>query len=115
MAFTFDTAGINLAADGLAAGATHAEIWDGDPTAGGVKTSNERGAVVLTNTNGTLTIDATEAFTGAPGAGATHVVLFDDPAAGNRVGYGDLTGDQAFNAAGDYDLTGVTLTVQNTP
>lgn len=113
MAFTFDTAGINLAADGLAAGVTHAEIFDGDPTAGGVKTSNERGAIVLTNVNGTLTIDATESFTGSPSAGATYVVLFDDPAAGNRLGYGTLTGDQTFNAAGEYDLTGVTLTVAN--
>lgn len=113
MAFTFDTAGINAAADGLAAAATHAEIFNGDPTAGGVQTSNERGAIVLTNAGGTLTIDAPESFTGTPGAGATYVVLYDDPAAGNRIGYGTLTGDQTFNAAGEYDLTGVTLTVAN--
>lgn len=109
MAFTFETPGINLAANGLAAGVASAEIWNGDPTTTGVKTSVERGAIVLTNVNGTLTIGATEAFTGAAGAGATHVVLFD--AGGVRLGYGTLTGDQTFNAAGTYDLTGVTITV----
>lgn len=111
MAFTFDTAGINIAADALANASLYAEIWDGDPTAAGAKTSNERSLVGLTNVNGSITLDATVSFTGAAGAGATYVVLFDAAAAGNRVGYGTLTGDQAFNAAGDYDLTGIDWTV----
>lgn len=113
MAFTPEPAGINVAADALAAAATHATVHSADPagTAGSFQSSDARQAVSLSNTNGTITLSATEAFTGAPGAGATHVALWDDPAAGSMLGSFDLTGDQAFNAAGDYDVDGITITV----
>lgn len=50
------------------------------------------------------------AFTGTPAAGATHVLFFTAAAAGTFLGFKALTGDQAFNAAGNYEITALTLT-----
>lgn len=54
------------------------------------------------------------AFTGTPGAGATHVLFFSAAAAGTFYGFDALTGDAAFNAAGNFSLTGLTITGSST-
>lgn len=50
------------------------------------------------------------AFTGTPAAGATHALFFSLSAAGTFYGFKALTGDQAFNAAGNYEITALTMT-----
>lgn len=50
------------------------------------------------------------AFTGTPAAGATHALFYTLNAAGTFLGFKALTGDQAFNAAGNYEITALTLT-----
>lgn len=54
------------------------------------------------------------AFTGTPGDGATHALLYSAAAAGTFYGFDALTGDQTFNAAGDYSLTALTVTGSST-
>lgn len=49
-------------------------------------------------------------FTGAPAAAATHLLLFSAAVAGTFYGFQALTGDQAFNANGDYQVTSTTVT-----
>lgn len=51
------------------------------------------------------------AFTGTPAAGATNVLLFSASSGGTFYGFQALTGDSAFNAAGSYELTGLTVTL----
>lgn len=50
------------------------------------------------------------AFTGTPAAGATNVLLFSAATAGTFYGNQALTGDQAFNSVGDYQITALTIT-----
>lgn len=54
------------------------------------------------------------AFTGTPGAGATHALFFSAASGGTFYGYDALTGDATFNAAGAYNLTGLTITGSST-
>jgi len=54
------------------------------------------------------------AFTGAPAAGATHALFFSASTGGTFYGFDALTGDQAFNAAGSYSLTALTITGSST-
>jgi hypothetical protein len=49
-------------------------------------------------------------FTGAPGGDATDFGVWSAITDGTFRGTVGLTGDQAFNAAGEYNVTGVTLT-----
>jgi len=50
------------------------------------------------------------AFTGTPSAAATHLLLFSASTAGTFYGFDALTGDQAYNAAGAYEVTAATVT-----
>lgn len=61
-------------------------------------------ATVITVTNVPLS------FSGTPAAGATHVLFYSASTAGTFYGFKALTGDQAFNAAGAYEITALTLT-----
>lgn len=54
------------------------------------------------------------AFTGAPSDGATHALFFSASSGGTFYGFDALTGDQAFNAAGEYSLTSLTITGSST-
>jgi hypothetical protein len=54
------------------------------------------------------------AFTGTPGAGATHALFYSANTAGTFYGYDALTGDQTFNAAGAYSITSLTVTGSST-
>lgn len=81
--------------------------------------SNETTATRQTPTwdtaaNGDLILTTDEAFTGGTASGAcTHVGLWN--AAGTTFyGYFALTGDQTFNAAGEYTLTAITVTGSST-
>lgn len=54
------------------------------------------------------------AFTGTPAAAATHLLLFSAASAGTFYGFDALTGDQAYNAGGNYEVTTLTLTTTST-
>lgn len=49
-------------------------------------------------------------FTGTPGAAATHVLFFTAASSGTFLGFKALTGDQTYNASGDYQVTALTFT-----
>lgn len=105
-----NTAGITAI---LAAGEA-AVVWVGigdGPTAGD-QTSNERRQLVMDAAAGVLTADTDPplAYTGAPGAGATHGLYFSAATAGTFYGFEEISGDQAFNAAGEYEINSATFT-----
>ena len=50
------------------------------------------------------------AFTGTPGAAATHVLFFSASTSGTFYGSQTLTGDSAYTSAGDYQITTLTFT-----
>lgn len=50
------------------------------------------------------------AFTGTPNDPATHMLFFSAASGGTFYGFEELTGDQAFNPSGDFEITSLTLT-----
>jgi hypothetical protein len=101
----------------LAAGEA-AVVWVGigdGPTAGD-QTSNERRQLVWDAVNGVLVADTDPVltFTGTPAAGATHGLYFSAAVAGTFYGFEETAGDQAFNAAGAYEITAATITGSST-
>jgi hypothetical protein len=74
--------------------------------------SNARSAVALLGpADGALTA-ATIALTGAPGATASHLLLFSAATAGTFYGSIALSGQTVFNAAGAFEVTGFTISGQ---
>jgi len=90
-----------------------AVIWvaiGSGPTSGD-QTSNQRVQLTSSVASGVITATGVPyAFTGTPAAGATHALLYSASTAGTFYGFDALTGDQAFNANGDYSLTSLTVT-----
>lgn len=90
-----------------------AVIWVaiGSGAAAGDQTSNERRQLASSVAGGVITATGTPyTYTGTPGAGATYALLFSASTGGTFYGSQALTGDQTFNAAGAYNLTGLTVT-----
>lgn len=109
-------AALNIAADAIAAAATHARLHTGDP--GGSGTSNVASSAVEVVTwgsasgSGDVSISGPVQFTGGtPSGPATHITIWDgDPGSGGTfLGSQALTGDQTFNSAGEYTLTDLSL------
>lgn len=77
--------------------------------------SNESSATRLaanwdTAANGDMLLTTDAAFTGGAASGAaTHVGFWSAVSAGTFYGYLPLTGDQTFNAAGEYTLDAITI------
>ena len=103
-----NTAGINAVLDD----GNEAVIWVGvgsGPTSGDqtsaqrVQLASSVAAGVITATN--VPMD----FTGSAAAGATHALFYSASTAGTFYGYDALAGDQAFNAAGEYSITSLTI------
>ena len=87
--------------------------------AGGSGTSNlcssSRVAVSWTNTNGTLTLASSLAFTGVAANGAVYsVTLWSASTFGTFYGEFVLTGDATANSSGAYTVTSLTLTASAT-
>ncbi|WP_213452888.1 hypothetical protein [Rhizomonospora bruguierae] len=105
-----NTAGLNALLDQGRA----ATIWVavGSGTGAGNQTSNERIQATWNPASGAvLTASGTPfQFTGDPEAAATHVLLFSAQTSGTFLGFVPLAGDQAFNAAGSYEATSLTIT-----
>lgn len=104
------TAVLNAANDAATAIMAWAAVHS-DATSGS-QTSTTRIAVTWGSSASAVSTSAGVplAFTGTPGAAATHLGLWSASTAGTFRGSRALTGDQTFNAAGNYSVTAVTLT-----
>lgn len=92
---------------------THAQIHTAQPNASGSnEASSARQAITwVTAANGDLVITQDLVFTGGASSGAaTHIGFWSASSSGTFYGWLALTGDQTFNAAGEYTVTGVTIT-----
>ena len=107
-------AALDVMGNALKGAATHASLHSANPgTTGTNATAAARQAVTWTgpSTGGDLTLSAQKTFTGGAASGAvTYVGLWSAATGGTFYGGFALTGDQAFNAAGEYTLTSLTLT-----
>jgi hypothetical protein len=105
----FNTAGITALLDD----GNEAVVWvaiGSGPTSGD-QTSAARVQLASSVAGGVITATGVPyAFTGSANAGATHALFFSASTAGTFYGFETLTGDQTFNAAGDYSLTALTIT-----
>lgn len=106
-----NTAGIQLGGVAIASGITHLAIHTAAPDASGSnQATSARVASGLTSTAGVVSC-SNKAFTGGAASGpATYVGFWSAITAGTFLGSQILTGDQTFNAAGQYTLTSLTLT-----
>ena len=92
---------------------THLAIHTAEPNGSG---SNESSAgrqsiTWVTAANGDLVATVDLNFTGGASSGAaTHVGFWSASSSGTFYGWLPLTGDQTFNAAGEYTVTGITIT-----
>jgi hypothetical protein len=92
---------------------THMQIHTAEPDgAGSNEATSTRLAITWeTAANGDLIVTADLDFTGGASSGpATHIGFWSASTAGTFYGWLPLTGDQTFNAAGEYKVTGVTIT-----
>ena len=105
-----NTAGINALLDAGRGAALWVAVGSGTGAAN--QTSNERIQATWNPASGAV-VTATGvpyAFTGTASAGATHALFFSASTAGTFYGFKALTGDQAFNAAGQYEVTSLSIT-----
>lgn len=110
---SLNTAGINAILEDGNEAVIYVAIGGG-PTSGD-QTSAARVALTSTVSGGVITATGVPyAFTGSAGAAATHALFFSAATAGTFYGFDALTGDQAFNAAGAYSLTALTITGSST-
>lgn len=110
MALGLTTAGIQVGAAAIAADITKIRLHTADPSAGTGTTFLTTAAdktVTCTSSGGVVTVPSA-AFTGGAASGAcTHVSVWSGTT--YRGAYA-LTGDTTFNAAGEYTVTGITIT-----
>jgi hypothetical protein len=106
-----DDTALNAMADHLSTLATKAALHSADPGTGATnETSAARQDIAWTSAaNGDTSISGTEQFTGGAANGACTWVTIWNTAGTVRYGKFPLTGDLTFNAAGEYDLTALTL------
>jgi hypothetical protein len=109
-------AALVVAANALDAAITHVQIHAGDPGAAGTSNlaggSPARQAVTLgVDGDGDITLTTPVTFTGITASSATTFIsVWSALTAGTHYGNFALTGDQTANAAGEYELTALTLT-----
>lgn len=111
MALTDGT--LNALGTELASLALYVSLHTADPgTTGANESSAARVSVTFSvDADGDLTIPSTLSFTGGAASGAcTHVGLWSASVAGTFRGGFALSGDTTFNAAGEYDVTALTIT-----
>ena len=108
-----NTAGINAVLDQGNEVVMYVAVGGGQTS--GDQTSNERRAITFSVAGGVLTAsNAPFSFTGAAAAAATNALFYSAASAGTFYGYDALAGDQAFNAAGAYSITSLTVTGSST-
>lgn len=92
---------------------THLAIHTAQPDAtGSNQSAAARQAITwVTAANGDMVATVDLNFTGGASSGAaTHVGFWSALTTGTFYGWLPLTGDQTFNAAGEYTVTGITIT-----
>lgn len=102
---------IDDGAAGIASAVKYLSLHTADPGAVGSNESTAaRVAVTPTHSGGVVSIGSTD-FTGGAASGAcTYAGLWDAPTSGTFLGGIALSGDQTFNAAGEYTVSSVTIT-----
>lgn len=105
---------LNIGGAAMQTAMTHGKLYSAAPDAAGSTNATAGGRVALTWTtaaNGDMIVTADAAFTGGGASAACTVLGFwSASTAGTFYGYVPLTGDATFNAAGEYTVTGVTIT-----
>lgn len=107
----FNAAGLTAAAAGFATAYPYLSIHTtGAVTSSTNESTAARVAASWVNTSGVLTV-ASKSFTGGAASGPAIRVGYWSASTGGTYGGGSLlTGDQTFNAAGAYTVSGVTET-----
>jgi len=104
---------LNIGNAAMQTAMTHMSLHTATPnTSGSNESTAARQAITwVTAANGDIVATVDLAFTGGTASGAcTHVGFWSASSAGTFYGYLPLTGDQTFNAAGEYTVTGITIT-----
>lgn len=109
-----EAAVLNGSVDGATAlmgfGAIHSDATSGSQTSTARIALTWPGAVAGADAVSNVPL----AFTGAAGADASHFGVWSALTGGTFRGAASLVGDQTFNASGDYNVTAVTLTANDT-
>jgi hypothetical protein len=103
---------LNIGAAAMQAAMTHMAIHTAQPDASGSNQSSAgRQAITwVTAANGDMVATVDLAFTGGAASGAaTHAGFWSASTSGTFYGWYPLTGDQTFNAAGEYTVTGISI------
>jgi hypothetical protein len=102
---------LNIGATAMGNAATHLAIHTADPGATGLNPSSAaRVAATWPAPSGGDLVISNKNFTGgAPSGPATHVGLWSAITGGTFYGSQALTGDQTFNAAGEYTITSLAV------
>lgn len=103
---------LNIGANAMAAAATHASLHTAAPDATGSNQSAapRKSVPWAAASGGDLALSGPIAFTGGAASGpVTHVGLWSAASGGTFYGAFALTGDAAFNAAGEYNVTTLNL------
>ena len=107
-----DTA-LNVGADAISGAIGYLSLHTAAPNASGSNESTAARQAATWNaaSGGDFTLNGTVNFTGGTGSGpCTHVGFWSASTGGTFYGAQALTGDQTFNAAGEYNVTGITET-----
>lgn len=108
-----NTAGINAFLEDGNEAVVWVAIGDGPTSAD--QTSAQRRQLASSVAGGVITATGVPySFTGTPADGATHALFFSASTGGTFYGFDALSGDQAFNASGAYDITALTITGSST-
>jgi hypothetical protein len=94
-----------------------AVVWGaiGSGSASGNENSAARVQLTMSVSGGVITVtNVPMAFTGTPAAAATHLLLFSASSAGTFYGFDALSGDAAYNAAGQFEISSCTFTYTGT-
>lgn len=100
---------LNAGADGATSLLAWAAIHDG-PGSGDEVSAARQQISWDAATGAAAAADVPLEFTGTPGGPATHLGVWSAQTEGTFRGSVALTGDQTFNAAGEYAVTALTLT-----
>lgn len=106
--------GLNIAADAWAAAAINSRLHTADPGAAGtnnVAASGPEAVAWDAAVAGDIDLAAPVVFTGGAASGpATHISFWSGtPGSSTHLGSFALTGDQTFNAAGEYTVDSGTI------
>lgn len=98
--------------------ATHLQLYTAEPNAAGttnVSSAARQPITWVTAANGDMVATVDIPFTGGtPNGACTYGGFWSASTSGTFYGYAALTGDQTFNSAGEYTVTGITVTGTST-